>query len=261
MGHLTSLWTTVQGRRLYARVSTDPVPPGRLPVVLVHGLVVSSLYLAPTAARLAPDYRVYAPDLPGFGESDKPPEVLTVPGLTEALAAWMDAVGLARAALLGNSLGCQIIAEFGVRYPERLDRAIFTGPTMDRRGRTALEQIKRLAIDGPREPPHLGPVMLRDYWVAGPRRAIRTLQYALADHIEEKLPQVQAPILVVRGGRDPVVPQRWAEEVTNLLPRGRLVAVPGAGHYVTYDAPLELVRVVRPFLEEATAGRPESPAL
>ncbi len=245
---------------MHARVSEDRSPEGRPAVILVHGLVVSSRYMVPTLKRLAPDYRVYAPDLPGFGESDKPPEVLTVPGLTEALAAWMDAVGLARAAMLGNSLGCQIIAEFGMRYPERLDRAIFTGPTMDRRGRTAFEQIKRLAIDGTREPPDLGPVMLRDYWIAGPRRAIRTLQYALADRIEDKLPQVQAPTLVVRGARDPVVPQRWAEEVTALLARGRLVVLPGAAHNVTYDAPLELVRVVRPFLEEEGAGRLETRA-
>ena len=70
----------------------------------------------------------------------------------------------------------------------------------------------------------------------------------MEDRIEEKLPHVRVPALVVRGSKDPIVPQRWAEEVARLLPMGRLVVVPGAPHTLVYDAPLELARVVRPFL-------------
>jgi hypothetical protein len=51
----------------------------------------------------------------------------------------------------------------------------------------------------------------------------------------------------VRGERDAIVSQAWVEEVTRLLPGGRLVVVPGA-HTINYSAPRELVRVVRPFL-------------
>ncbi len=87
--------------------------------------------MVPTAERLAEDFPVYAPDLPGFGHSSKPSHALDLPALAEALASWMTAAGLESAAMVGNSLGCQVIAEFGVRYPQRLHRAVLQGPTID----------------------------------------------------------------------------------------------------------------------------------
>ena len=77
----------------------------------------------------------------------------------------------------------------------------------------------------------------------------------MEDRVEEKLPHVQVPALVVRGSRDTIVPQRWAEEATRLLPMGRLAEIPGAPHTVVYDAPLDLARVVRPFLSSDQESR------
>jgi pimeloyl-ACP methyl ester carboxylesterase len=90
----------------------------------------------------------------------------------------------------------------------------------------------------------------QDYRDAGVRRVLATFRLALADPIEDKLPRLQAPTLVVRGARDPIVPQRWAEEAARRLPRGRLVVVPGAAHTMCFTSPDELARVVRPFLDE-----------
>lgn len=248
LGRLESRWVTVARRRLHARVSVDPVPAEAPTVVLVHGLVVSSCYMVPTAIRLAPECRVYAPDLPGFGKSDKPAHVLSVPELADALGTWMEAAEIDQALLLGNSMGCQIAADLAVRYPKRVDRLVLQGPTTDPKARTALQQVVRLLRNAPYERPSLGPILVRDYLAAGAFRALRTFRYMLEDRIEEKLPRVRVPTLVVRGSRDPVVPQRWAEEATRLLPMGRLVVIPGWGHTLNYSAPLELVRVVRPFL-------------
>lgn len=80
----------------------------------------------------------------------------------------------------------------------------------------------------PREPISLLPIELIDYLSVGTRRAWRTFRYALADRMEEKLPHMRVPTLVVRGSRDTIVPQRWAHEVTGLLPMGRLSVIPGA---------------------------------
>jgi pimeloyl-ACP methyl ester carboxylesterase len=98
------------------------------------------------------------------------------------------------------------------------------------------------------------PLLLHDYWEAGLQRFRDSFRMALKDRIEDKLPRVQAPTLVVRGSRDPIVPQRWAERVTELLPRGRLAVIPGGTHTLNFAAPLELVRVVEPFLRELRAG-------
>lgn len=248
IGRLTSTWTRVNGLRLHARASVDAAPTGRVPVVLIHGLVVSSRYMVPTAERLAPYYPAYALDLPGFGESDHPRRALSIPALSDTVAAWMDAVGLERAALLGNSLGCQVAVDFAVRYPDRIARAILVGPTVDPGGRTTLQQGARLVAVIPWERFSLQLVLARDFLDAGVGQFLGTLRWLLRDRIEDKLPYVQAPTLVVRGSHDWIVPRRWAQSAADCLPTGRLVEVTGAGHALNYSAPRELVRVVRPFL-------------
>jgi len=254
-GRLHSQYTTVDGLKMHARVSAEPVPEDATVVILVHGVVISSRYMIPTAELLAPDYRVYAPDFPGYGESEKPEHILELPELTDVLCRWMDAVGIERATMLGNSFGCQIIAEFAVRYPERIERAILQGPTIDRHARNFPEQFWRFILDSPNERPSQTLVMSYDYWLAGLPRIVRTIQMALEDPIEEKLPYVRVPTLVVRGKEDPIVPQQWAEEVVNLLPNGKLVVIPGAAHTINYSAPLELVRVTQAFIN-ATKSHP-----
>lgn len=246
-GKLRSLHTAVDGISMHARVSAELLPDAPV-AILVHGLVVSSRHMIPTAELFAPDYQVYVPDLPGYGESDKPKKVLELSELADALCKWMDAVGIARATMLGNSFGCQIIVEFALRHRDRIERAILQGPTVDRHARTFPQQLLRFVLDSPNEDPSLALVLLQDYGLAGFQRAVRTIEIALADRIEEKLPYVRVPTLVVRGKLDPLVPQQWAEEVTSLLPDGKLAVIPGAGHTPNYSAPLELVRVARGFI-------------
>ena len=255
IGKLASRWALVEGLPMHARVSVDPVPAGSPTVVFVHGLLVSSRYAVPTALRLAPYFRTYVPDLPGYGKSVKPGHVLTVPELADALGAWMDAIGLGRVALVSNSFGCQVAADFTARYPERVERLVLAGPTTDPQRRTAHQQIGWWLLDVPLEPRSLYLVVVRDLLDAGPRRALRMFQHMLEDRIEEKLPHVPVPTLVVRGSRDTVVPQRWVEEATRLLPQGRLVVIRGAPHTLNYNAPRALVRVVRSFLQEGATPR------
>jgi 2-hydroxy-6-oxonona-2,4-dienedioate hydrolase len=237
----------IPGARMFFRTNAVAPPAAAPTVVLVHGLVISSRYMEPLALRLAGLCRVYAVDLPGYGRSSKPRPVLRIPGLADALASWMDAMAIDRAHHVGNSAGCQILAAFAARHPERVERLVLQGPTMDARHRTLAQQALRLSLNSVLEAKTLGPVAMRDYAAAGVRRAWRTLRIALDDRIEENLPRVRAPALVVRGALDPVVPRRWAEEVTRLLPRGELREIPGAPHTLNYTAPLELARVIKPF--------------
>jgi 2-hydroxy-6-oxonona-2,4-dienedioate hydrolase len=256
-GKIESRWTTVGGLRIHARVSAErPLVEGGVPVVLVHGLVVSSLYMVPTVERLAPFYQVFAPDLPGFGKSDKPSRALDVAGLADALGAWMEAAGIKRAVLVGNSLGCQVIAEMAARSPHRVEAVVLTGPTVDPSGRTHLEQLKRLLIDAARERPSLVFVWLRSLGEAGLTRAWQTSRYALENRIEDNLPRLLAPVLVVRGTRDPIAPQAWAERIVGLLQRGRLAVIPGGPHALNYSVPDELVSLIHEFVERELSAAP-----
>lgn len=217
-------------------------------VVLVHGMVVSSRYMVPTAECLAPLCNVFAPDLPGYGRSAKGEKILSLRELADALAHWMTAAGLDRAHLVGNSFGCQIIAEFALRHPARVERLVLQGPTVDPSARSAWKQFLRLAHNSRLEPKSLGFISLADYWAAGLRRARATMKIALADRIEEKLPRIGAAALVVRGARDPLVPHAWAERVAELLPRGELVELPRLPHTINYSAPKAFIDAMAPFL-------------
>jgi pimeloyl-ACP methyl ester carboxylesterase len=77
---IESQWTPVGGLQMHVRASTGVQPWRDLPLVLVHGFVISSLYLMPLARCLAPKVRVLAPDLPCFGGSDRLERVPDIDG-------------------------------------------------------------------------------------------------------------------------------------------------------------------------------------
>jgi 2-hydroxy-6-oxonona-2,4-dienedioate hydrolase len=249
-----SLWTQVNGWRMHARAALKDAPPNAPIAVLVHGLVVSSSYMVPLAKCLAPDYRVFAPDLPGFGRSDKPRRSLQIHELADALAMWMDAIEINRATIVGNSFGCQIAVEFAIRNPERVTRLVLLSPTTDPRARTMVQQTVRWLLNSTQEPPSLGLILLRDYLAAGIARAVRTFRMSVNDEIHKKLPYVPIPTLVVRGANDTIAPERWADEAAKLLPLGERATIPGVGHTLNYNAPLESARVIRLFENGAGDG-------
>lgn len=205
-------------------------------LILVHGLGITGRYFEPLVGRLG-DLECVVPDL-------RRHETL------EAQAAALRELLEEPAALLGNSMGCQVIAELALREPGLVERAVFVGPTVDRRRRSALAQVWSLLVDAARERPSLVALAVRDYLATGPSRLWRTARSALADAIEGKLPAFGAPLLVVSGEHDPLCPEEWSSEVAQLAPRGRLVVVAGAAHAVHYSHPEELARLVRVFLEE-----------
>jgi 2-hydroxy-6-oxonona-2,4-dienedioate hydrolase len=256
---LRSEYVDVAGRPLHMLVNAAPPPPDAPTLVLVHGLALSGQYMVPTAEVLAPRYRIYVPDLPGFGDSHKPDWPLDVPALADALAQWMAAVGLDSAMLLGNSFGCQIIADLAARYPERVQAGVLQGPTTPPDERTWLWQFIRWRQNAPYNPPEMEEVADQDYEKCGLVRALITFEFSLRDAIEEKLPHIPAPMLVVRGELDPICRQPWAETMTELLPRGSLVVLPDVAHTLVFTSPVELAEASAPFFDEvARAGGPAS---
>jgi 2-hydroxy-6-oxonona-2,4-dienedioate hydrolase len=253
---IESVWSVANGWRVHARAALNSAPDNAPIAVLVHGLVVSSDYMEPLVEKLAPHYRVYAPDLPGFGKSEKPGWVLSIPELADALLAWMDSVSIDRPMLVGNSFGCQIAAEFAMRYPVRARSLVLIGPTVDPRARNIVWQAGRWLANSINEPPSLGPTLVLDYLRAGLVRTLGTINEFISDEIEAKLPRIPVPALVVRGALDPIVPERWAREAKALLPYGELVTIPGTGHTSNYSAPLEVSRVARLFDQKVAEATP-----
>ena len=82
----------------------------------------------------------------------------------------------------------------------------------------------------------------------GPRRTLATLRHALAHRIEDKLPPLRAPVLLVRGEHNSIAPQPWLEELAALTPGSELLVLPGAPHALNYDRPEALARATFDFL-------------
>ncbi len=222
MARIDTHWVEVDGVPVHARVTLSPRPGP--PIVLVHGLVAASARLSDLAERLGASFRVWAPDLPGYGPSGEAAEGPDVDRLGDALAAWMRAAALEPAVLIGHAFGCQIAVACAARHPRRVHALVLQGPTIDATARGILPQLARLLQNAPQEPGALAALL--EQADAGLRRALRSFRAAFADAIEERLPGVRAPTLLITGERDPIAPPSWARAVAAKAPDGAVAVVP-----------------------------------
>jgi pimeloyl-ACP methyl ester carboxylesterase len=218
-------------------------------VVLVPGLGSGS-YLLAHGARLAAAAKVWIVDLPNFGRSRAPRRPATIPEWAGRLAQWHDAVVRVPAMYVGSSFGCQVVSALAAGRPDVVDRVVLVGPTFDAAARRLLPQLARWAVTTARERPSLGPKLLVSYLQSGPLTPMRAFFAALPDPTEERLRQVSAPVLIVRGEHDRIVPAEWAARLAATAPRARLAVVSGVSHAVDYAAPDELADLTLPFLTQ-----------
>ena len=250
-----SQWVTVNGLRMHARASRGAPPADAPTIVLVHGLGMSSRYMEPLLDELAPYARVFAPDLPGYGRSASPRKRLTLAGMADALDAWMGAVGIDSAVVAGNSLGAQVIAQLGVRHPDRLTRAVLIGPTRD-------PSVGRAVPAHP---------------AVGPRRTARAPRPDRGGRTRLPARRSQADVPLVRRsaapprggptapsagadadrawGARPDLTQGWVEQINRLVPTSRLAVIEGAPHAVNFSAAPQLAREIRAFLADTRNSR------
>lgn len=255
-------WRVIEGvagcrpLRLRARFRTRS--GGELPpLVLVPGYGVGSGYLVPLAARLAVTADVFVPELPGHGRSDHDVRPLGIAELATALERWMDAGGLRAAVLVGHSLGCQIAVELAGRRSDLAAGLVLVGPTADPRARTAPQQIIRTLLASMFDRPAYLAVALRDYARAGRAVLAEDMRQMVRFRTEAALPLLVAPVRVVRGGRDHLVPSDWATVVARCAAAPPPRAIPGWGHAVHYDDPAGVADVVLRFVRDLQSRRAE----
>lgn len=267
-----SKFVQVAGVRLHLR---DTGPRDAPAVILLHGFG-SSLHTWETWARsLDATYRVIRFDLPGFGLTGADPtgDYSDARSMT-VLVALMDGLGVARATLVGNSMGGRIAWLFAATHPERVAKLVLMAPD----GFASPDQPYGVAPTVPLMmkalPYVLPPPMLRanlapayadkgvltnalfsryrDLMLApGVRRAIlaRMPQTVLAPP-EPLLQRIQAPTLLLWGDKDAMVPFSNAADYQRALPNARLAALDGVGHLPQEEAPERSVAALRTFLEQ-----------
>lgn len=235
--------TWIADHRVFARISPFG-DSGRPPLVMLHGSVVSGAYFGPIAWHLDESYRVYIPDLPGFGRSASR-GMLTLSKHVDVLDRWMDVHELRQTVVVANSTGCQVATLLATQYPDRVARMVLVAPTMDPATRGLPGLMLRGLLDIPRERQRLWTIWLPDLWRSGPVRAIHSLVEALRDPQIDRLGDVDQPTVCVAGERDPICPPDWVVSVASHLPAGRHVVLPGAPHAMNFSAPDALAEVIR----------------
>jgi 2-hydroxy-6-oxonona-2,4-dienedioate hydrolase len=239
--------------RIHSLCSRDE-SPDCLPVVFVPGLGASSRTMLPTARLVQSGRDVFIVDLPSQGESAKPSRPLSLAEYAAAAAAWLDALQLERAVLVGHSFGSQVLVELAVDRLAVVEGLVLISPTVDSQARTIASQLGRLLLDATREPPSLLRLLIGDYLTTGFQGMRDFTRTAIRDRMEDKLPFIETPTLLVRGARDPLVPERWSKQIAALLPHPKIVVIPNGTHAVQYQSPVAVARALQEFLTDLTGS-------
>lgn len=226
-------------------------PAGRLrdtlapTIVLVHGIGMSHRSFARTQRHLARTHRTVAVDLPGFGGLPPVGRSLDVEELGDLVVEAVRSRGAGDLVLVGQSMGTQVVVEAGRRHPDVVTALVLIGPVVDPARRTLLQQALDLGRDVTAEDLRMNVVVLTDY-LRSLRQYVRQLGPMLRHRLEDAVPTLVQPVLVVRGDRDPIGRRDWAAFLAASASRGALVELSG-GHHVQERQPAAFARLVDEF--------------
>jgi pimeloyl-ACP methyl ester carboxylesterase len=226
-------------------------------VVLLHGLSGSSRWWFHNLEAFAARYRVFVPDVIGFGRTRVRGPLPKIPGVAAVLAEWMEAVGAPRAHVVGHSMGGQLALHLAARAPERVERLVLVdaaGIPRPRTPRALLRFAREVAPPRRWGDPAFLPVIVGDTLRAGPATVVRALSNIVRDDVRPLLGTIQAPTLVVWGERDALVPLEHGREMRESIPGSRLLVLNRAAHNPMVDRPADFNEAVLAFLRGEEVG-------
>src|SRR5216684_2505645 len=221
------------------------------PLVLVHGLGSSAAVefyynLEPLAAH----HRVIAIDLPGFGKSDKPVLDYTIDLFVKAVRELMTSEGIERAAVMGVSMGGRVALGLALDSPEKVDRLVL----VDALGVGAPRRVLADTIWSDERIAHHGTLLATPEYRAAYLSALRSIagMRQLRDGVvvEDRLPEVRMPTLLIWGGHDHIFPASHAQAAKERIPNARLEVFGDSGHTPQMEEPERFNRLVLDFLRQ-----------
>ena len=269
-----SSFVDATGLRLHVRDSGPPAgKPGAPTVILLHGFGSSLHTWEPWAQALAGELRVVRFDQPGAGLTGADPtgDYSDERGM-QVLLALMDRLGIARASLVGHSMGGRLAFRFAAAHPGRVNKLVLVAPdgfaspgfeydkapevpAVARLMRYALPKVLlRMSL----EPAYADTRLMTEEIVTryhdmmlapGVRGALlaRMAQMTLREPTAV-LKTINAPTLLVWGDKDAMIPVANAQDYLRALPDARLVTLPGVGHLPHEEAPAASLPALVAFL-------------
>jgi len=265
-------------------------------VVLLHGIAGSSQTWRALIRPLSRNYRVIAPDLLGHGNSTKPRADYSLGALSALVRDILDELGIARATIVGHSLGGGIAMQFVYQHPDYVERLVLIGsgglgpdvgltlrlaslpgaelvlPVIAARrlvspGDRVFAWMRKMGVESPR-----GEELWRHYSSLsdGPtRRAfLRTLR-SVVDHRGQAVSALSKlnfrtafPVMAIWGERDTMIPVKHAYAAQEVRPDVRLEVLADVGHFPHAERPAEVAALIDDFItsgDRDAAAEPEKP--
>jgi pimeloyl-ACP methyl ester carboxylesterase len=236
------------------------------PVLLFHQTPRSIDEYADVIPILAEEFRVIAMDTPGYGDSDKPEKQPTIEKYATVIPLLMDHLNIPKAHLVAHHMGTFLTIEIAASHPERVDKMVISGPHyMDEEERQTVTQYFkqwRVQPDGS----HLGKKWRRFCeWVEDPMLIQRILldllkagessefgHYAAALYkMEERLPLLKGPALVIIGKKDPFANREKSHTFANTIPNCQEVYIEDGGIFLPSEKPLEWAHLIMKFIKSS----------
>lgn len=248
-------WLDVNGVRIrYFTAGSGP------PMLLLHGFGGSATNWFCVMEAFGARFRVIAIDQMGFGASSKPKGQYSSDYLAQSAHAFMQKLKLEPAVVMGASMGGDVAARLAARWPGNVEKLVL----VDSSGLELEPQV----TDMPRDPQTLSEereLLVRIFSSKGfvtPALVRQRLSAHLAAHdsytihhwegsdrrLEDLLPAIKAPTLVVWGADDPIWPPKTADEYAARIRGARITVIPNAGHAPYLERPGMFAAAVMQFL-------------
>jgi pimeloyl-ACP methyl ester carboxylesterase len=258
----------VDGRTAFAYTAAQAVDPAKPSVVFVHGAGLDHSWFGLQSRYFGyHDRNALALDLPGHGRSEGPP-LESVEAIADWIPRVMDAARVARASLVGHSLGALAALECAARHPERVDRIALLGVAFPmkvsevfleaaRENPQAAYDMDTIWAHAPRVPlganPNPGLWMYGDSLARLARLAPGVLYKSLkacTDYAAglESAAKVKCPTLIVVGQRDMMTPPQATEALARAIPGCRTLRLAASGHSLMAEAPDAVLDALVEFL-------------
>ena len=252
------------------------------PVILIHGLGVSADIWMHNIEALAQRYRVYVPDVIGFGKTDKPDTEYTAALFATFINDFMSALNIEKPTLIGNSLGGGIALQYTLLYPDKVDKLVLVdsaglgidaslplrlvslplvGELVTRPSRFEAYLFFREAVDDPA-------VLTKEFvdiyheihaMPGNQKSLLRVIRSILSfkggkrevlGPVINNLHRITQPTLVLWGDHDKILPMKHAYVAKEKMPNAQLHIFENCGHMPQYEKPEEFNRMILEFLAE-----------
>jgi len=216
----------------------------RADLLLIHGMIVSSSYMIPTAEKLADRYNCFVPDLLGRGLSDSPDRLVTIVEQAEVLAGAVHELGLRKPVIVGGSQGAHVAVE--VANLVDCGGLILIGPT---NGGEMHEAMGRLSADAFREPPELVTAVMSEILRIGVANVKKYLDDTLAYPFHDRLKQAGVPTLLITGEHDPFLEADFIHAIQEAVEMMHGICIRQVAHGLPFSEPEIIAECIHAFVE------------